>query len=950
MFRVSDFECAHCILHKNQDDPALSLQKSRPSGAPKVLIPKPPPPQSAFDAEQEAKSRSAFISVFRSAMALGLSEQVELIQRMLLTNPSLRPELEHSLRGSETLSELANDGGKDAPAYNPDAIDYRCLPEETDTQATTQLKTSSQYVPPAFDSNLVENSVSGENGTVALSKDGNGIALPAGINGGSSSSTSNPTGTEGGLSIVQFSTVRYYCCEAAKEASVDIIRLGDCGKKSSVQYNTFSDYSQFNAKTFVYSEGSVVFDPGESLKQITLPVMDDEIFDTTLEFQVKLKNPQGADLGQYLDSCFVTVIDDDAFPTNKYREDLQGQNCDEIPAVSLMTEYFRMNYSEPIVRQGTLKSLMVDQLHNLAFVINVALGKYIVDDVLTEQNLMFPNDPILTLLVVVLLTFIPLFVLHFLEYKKCFWKVGGSSRRRLQVNLLRKFLNYDESSRAMVSAAHLVMSLTRDAPELVAHGYMQLLNIVRLCGRLALVILYQCIFSDAPLTILPLVVFPLFMAVFLKLNYARTSKVYNRTAESQTELVKQVDQMVSKFRLIADYHCSSRFLLGFDNAVALCNKHLVQQSTCVVNNNQCALWLRGLLVGFYIIYGGSSVLRGTTSIGDYFTTFILLDDVGLGFVEIYKHLIIIQAVLPSLYRLTRLMNLTVDVEPRMWFNGECRIKGERYRQLEREAALVAHLSGEPADRVRIFCKDLTYGYSHASTPHLDPGLMNCSVQIKQGSLVAVVGPHGQGKSTFLRLVGNVMLPQGGLVFIPPWLRVLHVSAEPVFFQGSLMSNLTTGLDKQDTSHDASQARIIHICQNLHLGDRVVSQVKAVDDEKNWDETLSRTQKHLLSLARALIANPHILVIHHPTLGLDNHVADQALSQLRHFVDNKGLEQDPTKMNARRPRTCVFSTSRKDGLAIADQVICVYENKAGVASKSKMLDPKTRTMNFTDCLL
>ena len=46
-----------------------------------------------------------------------------------------------------------------------------------------------------------------------------------------------------------------------------------------------------------------------------------------------------------------------------------------------------------------------------------------------------------------------------------------------------------------------------------------------------------------------------------------------------------------------------------------------------------------------------------------------------------------------------------------------------------------------------------------------------SVQAQQGQLVAVTGPHGSGKATLLRLLGHVVFPQDGSIFIPSHLRV-----------------------------------------------------------------------------------------------------------------------------------------------------------------------------------
>jgi hypothetical protein len=52
---------------------------------------------------------------------------------------------------------------------------------------------------------------------------------------------------------------------------------------------------------------------------------------------------------------------------------------------------------------------------------------------------------------------IPMFMVHFLEFREVYFKIGGTSRKTLQGNLVRKFLNYDESSRAQLGPSDLIM-------------------------------------------------------------------------------------------------------------------------------------------------------------------------------------------------------------------------------------------------------------------------------------------------------------------------------------------------------------------------------------------------------------------------------------------------------------------------------------------------------------
>ena len=84
--------------------------------------------------------------------------------------------------------------------------------------------------------------------------------------------------------------------------------------------------------------------------------------------------------------------------------------------------------------------------------------------------------------------------------------------------------------------------------------------------------------------------------------------------------------------------------------------------------------------------------------------------------------------------------------------------------------------------------------------------------------------------------------------------------------------------------------------------------------------LSRSDKKLLHLARALVYNPEILIVHSPTLLLDQEHQHVIIDVLRDFVNERGLELPKATRYRRRPRTCVFSTRSKADLRCVDTIL------------------------------
>eukprot|EP00747_Dinoflagellata_sp_TGD_P063307 gnl/TRDRNA2_/TRDRNA2_153391_c1_seq3.p1 gnl/TRDRNA2_/TRDRNA2_153391_c1~~gnl/TRDRNA2_/TRDRNA2_153391_c1_seq3.p1 ORF type:complete len:230 (-),score=37.03 gnl/TRDRNA2_/TRDRNA2_153391_c1_seq3:68-718(-) len=205
--------------------------------------------------------------------------------------------------------------------------------------------------------------------------------------------------------------------------------------------------------------------------------------------------------------------------------------------------------------------------------------------------------------------------------------------------------------------------------------------------------------------------------------------------------------------------------------------------------------------------------------------------------------------------------------------------------------------------------------------------------IEQGELAALVGKPECGKSTLLKMLGGVILPKPGGFFIPAHLRVLHISTDNFFFPGSLFDNLTFGVATGDP--DGHIGRVEVICKKLGFTPKVLAYVQEGPDGKqiSWDEILSTTQKALCMLARALIANPELLVAHKPTLCFDETRTRKVLRVLKEFVRSKGVAQDTSTRHHRRPRTCVFTTSKLLGVELADKAFQV-DDESGMCEIDK----------------
>jgi len=105
---------------------------------------------------------------------------------------------------------------------------------------------------------------------------------------------------------------------------------------------------------------------------------------------------------------------------------------------------------------------------------NLFLNVYLIDhilDITRSEDILLTNERATELLLVVLARLIPFALLHFLDYRKLTWKVGGASRMTLQRSMLRRYLNYTEESRSSLENADVIMAMASGAiDDSTVHG------------------------------------------------------------------------------------------------------------------------------------------------------------------------------------------------------------------------------------------------------------------------------------------------------------------------------------------------------------------------------------------------------------------------------------------------------------------------------------------------
>jgi sulfate transport system ATP-binding protein len=193
-------------------------------------------------------------------------------------------------------------------------------------------------------------------------------------------------------------------------------------------------------------------------------------------------------------------------------------------------------------------------------------------------------------------------------------------------------------------------------------------------------------------------------------------------------------------------------------------------------------------------------------------------------------------------------------------------------------------------------------------------LDDVSVAIGSGSLTALLGPSGGGKSTLLRVIAGLESPDEGAVEIggvdsttlPPQRRNVgfvfqHYAA---FKHMTVAKNVAFGLSIRKQPKDQIKARVRELLELVHLenfADRYPSQ-------------LSGGQRQRMALARALAVSPDVLLLDEPFGALDAQVRKELRAWLRRLHDEVHV-------------TTVFVThDQEEAMEVADEIVVINDGR------------------------
>jgi len=214
-----------------------------------------------------------------------------------------------------------------------------------------------------------------------------------------------------------------------------------------------------------------------------------------------------------------------------------------------------------------------------------------------------------------------------------------------------------------------------------------------------------------------------------------------------------------------------------------------------------------------------------------------------------------------------------------------------------------------------------------------PALEGISFEVKRGETIAFVGPSGAGKTTLVKLLVGLYQPSEGLIFYNDFRgdridfdefrhQIGFVTQDTQLFSGTIRENLLF------VNPEASDEQIMDVLQKA-AGQNILARA-----DKGLDTVigegglkLSGGERQRLSIARALLRRPHLMIFDEATSALDSITEEEISTTIR-------------QITAERQHITIMIAHRLSTIMHADRIFVLEKGKiAETGSHGALLDMK-----------
>ena len=514
-----------------------------------------------------------------------------------------------------------------------------------------------------------------------------------------------------------------------------------------------------------------------------------------------------------------------------------------------------------------------------SFVAPLAM-KTFVDELIPQQDL----NGIKTLVIIVLLALLVQAVTSFLLTRL----VSVAAQyliTELRIQVQQKLLSLPVSFFENAQTGALVSRVMKDVEgvkSLVGTGLVQLI------GGLftALVAFFFLVRLSLPMTLFSLAPLALFALIAFK-AFTTVRPIFRERGKIEAEVKGRLNETFSGIRIIKGFSSESREESRFSKGAQTLFENIKKSMIYMALISSGSILLAGIATTLVTGLGGYYIIQGSLTLGEFLQFTFLL---GLLISPIFQLTSVGTEITDALAGLDRTEELFAQVSEFEKHRGTPLSEG--FRSLRFESVSFSYIDNQPV-------------------------LSDINFELKSGQTIALVGSSGAGKSTLAGLAARFLEPNAGAIYIndtpakdidlASYRSVLGVVLQDDFlFDGTIAENILygnpdCGAEKLNEALEA--AYVTEFIQGFEKGIDTVIGERGVK--------LSGGQRQRLAIARALVADPELLILDEATSNLD--------AESEYFIQ-LGLE------NLTKNRATLVIAHRLSTIQNSDTIIVLEKGK------------------------
>jgi subfamily B ATP-binding cassette protein MsbA len=455
-------------------------------------------------------------------------------------------------------------------------------------------------------------------------------------------------------------------------------------------------------------------------------------------------------------------------------------------------------------------------------------------------------------------------------------------RRRVQRHVSRLPVQFFDSTQSGVLISR-IMTDAEGIRNLIGTGLLQLVG-GAITATIALAVLFWINWQLTSLTIITLGAFGVFMAFTFK----RLRPIFRARGQINAEVTGRLAESLGGIRIVKAYTAERREQIVFTQGAHRLFRNIAKSMVGVSSTTAISTVVVGVIGVIMITVGGNSILTGEMTMGDFVMYIAFTAMVAAPVVQIASIGTQISDAFAGLDRINEILSMTTEDEE------------------EKDKEPVAAVEGD------VQFDEVWFEYLPDT-----PVLRGVSFHAPAGSTTALVGSSGSGKSTLISLVMAFNRPTIGRILIDGKdlneIR-LHdyrdhtgiVMQDNFLFDGTVADNI------RFSKPNATLDEVIHVSKIAHSHefiDAFENKYDTIVGERGV--RLSGGQRQRIAIARAILADPSVLILDEATSSLDS--------------ESEALIQDALR-SLRRGRTTFVIAHRLSTIRSANQILVLEEGE------------------------